>query len=245
MPDPTGRIDRIRAKAGSKEPGRRHRPRAVPRRPPAAREAGGSPFWCIGATPRCGGQGVYTRHLTRELVALGHSVEVLRRPAVARAGRGRRASRRCRVSTCTGTPTRSGCPTPRVPDRPRTWRSSRSCARPASPSPALFARARRLLAARRDDFDLVHDNQCLGSGLLGMLEDGWPLLTTLHHPITVDRQLALPTPPTPGSGSRPARWFGFLRMQLGVARQLPAIVTVSESSKRGHRRRRWGWRPNA
>src|ERR1700758_2135414 len=30
--------------------------------------------------PRCGGQGVYSRHLTRELVALGHSVEVFSGP---------------------------------------------------------------------------------------------------------------------------------------------------------------------
>ena len=30
--------------------------------------------------PRCGGQGVYTRHLTRELAALGHSVTVFSGP---------------------------------------------------------------------------------------------------------------------------------------------------------------------
>ena len=56
---------------------------------------------------------------------------------------------------------------------------------------AYSLRARQLLAERRDEFDVVHDNQCLGNGMLGMVEDGWPLLTTLHHPITVDRQLAL------------------------------------------------------
>ena len=56
---------------------------------------------------------------------------------------------------------------------------------------AFSLRARQLLAQRRDEFDVVHDNQCLGSGMLGMVDDGWPLLTTLHHPITVDRQLAL------------------------------------------------------
>ena len=40
-----------------------------------------------------------------------------------------------------------------------------------------------------DDFDLVHDNQCLGSGVLGMMQDGWPVTATIHHPITVDREL--------------------------------------------------------
>ena len=33
-------------------------------------------FLVYRGNPRCGGQGVYTRHLARELVKLGHSVEV-------------------------------------------------------------------------------------------------------------------------------------------------------------------------
>lgn len=37
-------------------------------------------FLIYRGNPRCGGQGVYTRHLTRELVALGHSVEVFSGP---------------------------------------------------------------------------------------------------------------------------------------------------------------------
>jgi glycosyltransferase involved in cell wall biosynthesis len=100
------------------------------------------------------------------------------------------------------------------------------------PEPRTFSlRARRLLAARRGDFDVVHDNQCLGSGLLGMLEDGWPLLTTLHHPITVDRVLALSHAENAYRRLTQRRWFGFLGMQMRVARQLPRVVTVSESSK--------------
>jgi glycosyltransferase involved in cell wall biosynthesis len=100
------------------------------------------------------------------------------------------------------------------------------------PEPWTFSlRARRLLAARRDQFDLVHDNQCLGNGILGMMDDGWPLLTTLHHPITVDRQLALSHATNPWQQFTQRRWFGFLRMQVNVARALPRVVTVSESSK--------------
>ena len=37
--------------------------------------------------PHCGGQGVYIRHLSRELVALGHDVEVFSGPALPRARR--------------------------------------------------------------------------------------------------------------------------------------------------------------
>ena len=58
------------------------------------------------------------------------------------------------------------------------------------PEPLTFSlRARRHLRARRGQFDVVHDNQTLGYGLLGDL--GAPLVTTIHHPITVDRQLEL------------------------------------------------------
>jgi glycosyltransferase involved in cell wall biosynthesis len=95
---------------------------------------------------------------------------------------------------------------------------------------AFSMRARRVLRSRRGQFDLVHDNQCLGTGMLGILGDGWPLLTTLHHPITVDRQLALGHATTPWQRATTRRWFGFLRMQTRVARRLPAIVTVSRSS---------------
>jgi glycosyltransferase involved in cell wall biosynthesis len=97
---------------------------------------------------------------------------------------------------------------------------------------AFSRRIRKVLASRRNDFDLVHDNQCLGSGMLGLLDDGWPLLTTLHHPITVDRQLALDHTTNPWQRLTTLRWFGFLRMQVRVARRLPAVVTVSESSRR-------------
>jgi glycosyltransferase involved in cell wall biosynthesis len=67
--------------------------------------------------------------------------------------------------------------------------------------------------------------------MLGMVDDGWPLLTTLHHPITVDRQLALSHATNPWQRFTQRRWFGFLRMQVKVARALSRVVTVSESSK--------------
>ena len=102
------------------------------------------------------------------------------------------------------------------------------------PEPYTFSlRARRLLRNRRADFDIVHDNQCLGSGLLTMMhEDGWPVLCTLHHPITVDRDLELAHATSAYRRFVLSRWYGFLDMQMRVARQIPRLVTVSESSKR-------------
>ena len=182
--------------------------------------------------PRCGGQGVYTRHLARELVGLGHSVEVF-------AGQPWPV-----LDEGVGFTPVPGLDLYRDPDpfrvpHPREF-SDRfdllefgvMCTA-GFPEPRTFSlRARRMLAARRGEFDIVHDNQCLGSGLLGMLEDGWPLLATLHHPITVDRVLALAHAENAYRRFTQRRWFGFLGMQMRVARQLPRVVTVSESSKR-------------
>ena len=193
-------------------------------------------FLVYRGNPRCGGQGVYTRHLTRELVALGHSVEVFAGQPWPEVDEG------------VGFTPVPGLDLYRDPDpfripRPREFRNSYPTSVAALefgvmctagfPEPWTFSiRARRMLAARRDEFDLIHDNQCLGNGILGMMEDGWPLLTTLHHPITVDRQLALSHATNPWQQFTQRRWFGFLRMQVKVARALPRVVTVSESSKR-------------
>jgi glycosyltransferase involved in cell wall biosynthesis len=101
------------------------------------------------------------------------------------------------------------------------------------PEPWAFSlRARKVLGPLRSQFDLIHDNQCLGTGLLGMLDDGWPLIATLHHPITVDRDLELADNPKLYRQLTLRRWYGFLRMQMRVAAQIPRIVTVSESSRR-------------
>jgi glycosyltransferase involved in cell wall biosynthesis len=188
-------------------------------------------FLVYRGNPQCGGQGVYTRHLSRELVELGHSVEVFAGQPWPELDAG------------VGFTPVPGLDLYRDPDpfrvpHPREFKSRADalefaimCTAGFGEPLAFSLRARRMLASRRGDFDIVHDDQCLGSGLLGMMADGWPLLVTVHHPITVDRQLALAHAEGPWQRTTTRRWFGFLRMQIRVARALPAVVTVSESSR--------------
>ena len=58
------------------------------------------------------------------------------------------------------------------------------------------------------------------------------MLCTLHHPITVDRDLELTHATSAYRRFVLGRWYGFLNMQMRVAWQIPRLVTVSQSSKR-------------
>ncbi|MDO8309890.1 MAG: glycosyltransferase family 4 protein [Actinomycetota bacterium] len=182
--------------------------------------------------PHCGGQGVYTRYVAREVAALGHHLEVLS---------GQPWPHLDDPAQLVEVP---GLDLYRQPDpfrvpHVREFRDSIDVREFAImclagfPEPWAFSqRARRLIAARRADFDLVHDNQCLGSGVLGMMRDGVPVTATIHHPITVDRELDIAHATTLRRRLAMRRWYGFLRMQLRVAPRIPRVVTVSESSRR-------------
>jgi glycosyltransferase involved in cell wall biosynthesis len=183
--------------------------------------------------PYCGGQGVYTRYLARELGALGHEVTVFSGPPYPELDDPGRLVEVPSLELFEP-------PHPFWPPWPWEIKSSIDLREfgimcvAGFPEPYTFSlRARKLLRSRRDDFDLVHDNQCLGSGLLTMMhEDDWPVLCTLHHPITVDRDLDLEHAKSAYRRYTLRRWYRFLDMQMRVAREIPRLVTVSESSKR-------------
>lgn len=99
------------------------------------------------------------------------------------------------------------------------------------PEPLTFSlRARAELSKRKGLYDLVHDNQSLGWGLLQIAADGWPLVETVHHPITVDRSIELATAARLQRRLQLRRWYGFVRMQKRVARRLPRLLTVSRAA---------------
>lgn len=176
-----------------------------------------------------GGQGVYVRNLSRELVALGHRVEVF-----------------------------SGQPYPTLDNGVRLtplpsldlYRADDPFRRPALhefrsaidafefatmctagfPEPRTFGmRLSRLLRDRLDDFDILHDNQTLAPGVLALERRGLPLLTTIHHPISRDRRLELQAATGWGRVTK-RRWYGFVQMQRRVAQRSKHILTVSQVS---------------
>ena len=69
----------------------------------------------------------------------------------------------------------------------------------------------------------------LGSGLLALRRQGWPLVATIHHPISRDRRLELEQA-TGWERLSKRRWYGFVAMQRRVARRSSHILTVSEGS---------------
>jgi len=79
-------------------------------------------------------------------------------------------------------------------------------------------------------YDVVHDNQSLCHGLHTLRERGHPVVATVHHPITVDRDAALEAADDWTERLLIRRWHSFLRMQRDVVQELP-VLTVSESAK--------------
>jgi len=180
-----------------------------------------------------GGQGIYVRHLSRELVALGHTVEVFSGQPYPELDAG---------VALTKVPSLDLYREP-DPFRVPSWREFRdlidvqefaTMAIGGFPEPRTFARrVVRLLAQRVDDFDVVHDNQTLGAGILDIENElGLPLVTTIHHPITVDRRIELEAAPSLRKKFGVARWYGFVGMQSRVAKKLRLVITPSDSSAR-------------
>jgi glycosyltransferase involved in cell wall biosynthesis len=178
----------------------------------------------------CGGQGVYVRHLSRGLVELGHQVEVFSGQPYPEGLDPRVVLRQVPSLDMYREPDPFRVPHPReIRDRidvlelATVWTAG-------FPEPRTFSlRAARLLADRRADFDVVHDNQSLGDGLLEITATGLPVVATVHHPITRDRLLDLAAAPW---WRKPLvrRWYGFLGMQERVARSIPDLLTVSSSA---------------
>ena len=180
--------------------------------------------------PYSGGQGIYVKHLSKALAELGHEVDVI-----------------------------SGQPYPELDervnlvklpslnifeeeDRFRSFKMNYlmnplslfewlSVMTGGFPEPYTYGvRVNRYLKKRLGDYQIIHDNQSLSYALLH-IQQNFPLVTTIHHPITRDHKLELENSKNWKQRLSSNRWHGFLRMQKKVAPSLKAIITPSHSSK--------------
>ena len=98
------------------------------------------------------------------------------------------------------------------------------------PEPFTFGiRAYRFLKKRTYKYDIVHDNQSISYGIRS-INRFVPTIATIHHPITVDRDLAVKAASSFWAKIKQLRWYSFIGMQKRVARTLSRIITVSKSS---------------
>jgi glycosyltransferase involved in cell wall biosynthesis len=181
------------------------------------------------SNPHCGGQGVYLKNLSRALKDLGHDVEVI-----------------------------SGPPDPQLDDDiPLYQLSGLDLYNPEDPFrvptlkelsnpinlmewlgvitmgfPELFTfglRAYLFLKTSSHKYDIVHDNQSLSYGIWA-INKLVPTVATIHHPITVDRKIAIQSVSSAWKKMKQWRWYSFVGMQKRVSRSLSRIITVSTSA---------------
>ena len=182
------------------------------------------------SNPHCGGQGVYLKNLSRALKNLGHIVEVI-----------------------------SGPPDPQLdgdipvdqlpcldlynPEDPFRIPALKELLDPINliewigvstmgfPEPFTFGlRAYQFMKPRLHRYDIVHDNQSLSYGIWA-INKLVPTIATIHHPVTVDRKIAIHSVFSPWEKMKQWRWYSFIGMQKRVSRSLSRIITVSKSAK--------------
>jgi len=187
----------------------------------------------------CGGQGVYLWFLVRELAKLGHLVDVLVGPPfpdpmpfardVVTLPNQQFWAKWFSRDWSHFLPR----PNPLRVFEPLNFYELASSRLGFLPEPFAFSvRALRAMAQRLRRgvrYDLVHDVQCLGYGLLGIRALGLPMVTTIHHPLTVDRRASFVRDQTTIDAIGTMQFYP-IGMQSFVARRMDRVLTSSQTS---------------
>ena len=179
---------------------------------------------------RCGGQGIYSWYLVQELKKLGHDITVISGPPYIDPLE--QVEIKKLPSMYDVYDRRLPQPLSRLLNPLNFWEWVQIITK-GFPEPFTFT-LRTFLYLRkrlkRGDFDLVHDNQSLGYGLL-FLRRWVPVTSTVHHPMHVDREAALKQARSKRERIKKHRFYGFITMQDRVIRRLDGLVTVSKAAK--------------
>jgi len=184
-----------------------------------------------------GGQGVYLHYITRELVKLGHEVHVISGRPYPRLADG---VMHHKLHTYTLWAFLDGRDEHAYDDAPQAflhpWNFYEFASTRVSLGSLFFSfsvRAYQKLAEIEREFgpfDLVHDNQTLGYGILAMKKlMGKPVVASLHHPLAIDKANNLREAKTLARRLSREIWFPG-RMQSIVANGIDMIFTGSRNS---------------
>lgn len=177
----------------------------------------------------CGGQGVYLYYLSRELQRLGHEVDVVVGPPYPDIAPGVEEHRVENLNFFENqfpkkTPFKVFTPlnlyelaVTRVGMFPEMFAFSMRA----------YEKVRQLLRQRR--FDIIHDNQTLGYGILLMKAFKIPIVATVHHPLPIDRKTDLAYLERVQDRLWRIMFYPFL-MQHVVTKRMDRVITVSASA---------------
>ena len=186
-------------------------------------------FLSYRSKPFSGGQGIYVKYLSKALNDLGHEIDVFSGPPypdldpkiklvkIPSLGLYEKKSKFYDVN-----------PMKLLnPINLFEWLSVNSG---GFPEPYTFGkRIKKILKQNLNEYDVIHDNQSLAYELL-FFQKKKPLVTTIHHPISLDLAYQLQSTNDIFLKLLMRRWHSFLVMQKFVAKRLKKIVVPSNSS---------------
>ncbi|MDA8277328.1 MAG: glycosyltransferase family 4 protein [Actinomycetota bacterium] len=188
-------------------------------------------FCIYRGNPYSGGQGVYTKYMTAALAARGHEVTIFSGPPYPD------LDDRCELVEVQSLDVYRGGDSIKIPHLSEIhsladlYEFALTLTGSFCEPKAFGLRLKKYLVPRLDEFDIIHDNQSLNSTLTKIGKGRKPVVTAIHHPITVDRQLDLESAKGLVRRFGVWRWYGFVRSQVRAARSAQQIITVSETSK--------------
>jgi glycosyltransferase involved in cell wall biosynthesis len=178
-----------------------------------------------------GGQGIYLRYLSRSLRDLGHEVDIVSGPPYPDLDDGIRLIKLPSLDLYSIPPNRRLLINPsKLNTLPNLveWLGVMSG---YFSEPLTFGmRAYGLMNHSGNKYDIIHDNQTMSYGVLKIQKLGYPIVETIHHPVTIDRDLAVKSATSLKDKLGLRRWFSFINMQIKVARRLSHIITVSHTA---------------
>ena len=181
--------------------------------------------------PYCGGQGIYLMYVARELAKLGHQVHAIVGPPY--------------PFTIEGVTYHYidnhnyfNIKDFVKPDKPFAtlqplnfyeFMASKFGIFPEIESFSIRAYCKLRELLKTHHFDIIHDNQCLGYGFLLIKQFGIPFVSTIHHPLTIDRSTWFEYPSSFFLKTKRILYYPLV-MQKYVANQMDMIITVSHDS---------------